>query len=586
MVEFFESIRIPLGRWVADAVDWMIANWSAFFSVVSWIFQSINELLQTILLTPPFWVWLLVFTLLGWWAKGWKLALGTFIGFSIVWGIDQWTNAMQSLSLVLLASAIAVLIGIPLGIWAARSKRASYTLRPILDFLQTMPAFVYLIPFVVLFSVGVVPAIVATILFAIAPAVRFTELGIKQVDKEVVESAYAFGATPRRVLFQVQLPLAKQTIMGGINQVIMLSLSMVVIAGMVGAGGLGADVVTALNRVNMSLGAEAGLSVVILAMFLDRVTGSRSGRHAQSDAAPRSLTDRLVKPIALIASLVLAFGWTIVGTVAGGSSATARDTIRIGVPSGWDEGIVMSSLAKVALEEQGYNVELQDAEVGVIFTGLAEGDFDLLMDGWLPITHADYVEKYGDRIEDLGVWYDNAKLTIAVNSDAPIQSLEELADNADVFNNEIIGIDAGAGLTQVTEDEVIPQYGLEGMDFKISSTATMLGALKGAMDSGDDIVVTLWSPHWAYDAFDIRDLEDPNEALGGAEEVHSFSRDGFSDEFPEIADMIRDLTLTDEQLYSLENYVLNEKEGKNLVGDTQAWLEDNPDVMDLFRVEQ
>lgn len=478
MVEFFESIRIPLGRWVADAVDWMIANWSAFFSVVSWIFQSINELLQTILLTPPFWVWLLVFTLLGWWAKGWKLALGTFIGFSIVWGIDQWTNAMQSLSLVLLASAIAVLIGIPLGIWAARSKRASYTLRPILDFLQTMPAFVYLIPFVVLFSVGVVPAIVATILFAIAPAVRFTELGIKQVDKEVVESAYAFGATPRRVLFQVQLPLAKQTIMGGINQVIMLSLSMVVIAGMVGAGGLGADVVTALNRVNMSLGAEAGLSVVILAMFLDRVTGSRSGRHAQSDAAPRSLTDRLVKPIALIASLVLAFGWTIVGTVAGGSSATARDTIRIGVPSGWDEGIVMSNLAKVALEEQGYNVELQDAEVGVIFTGLAEGDFDLLMDGWLPITHADYVEKYGDRIEDLGVWYDNAKLTIAVNSDAPIQSLEELADNADVFNNEIIGIDAGAGLTQVTEDEVIPQYGLEGMDFKISSTATMLGALK------------------------------------------------------------------------------------------------------------
>ena len=586
MVEFFESIRIPLGRWVADAVDWMIANWSAFFSVVSWIFQSINELLQTILLTPPFWVWLLVFTLLGWWAKGWKLALGTFIGFSIVWGIDQWTNAMQSLSLVLLASAIAVLIGIPLGIWAARSKRASYTLRPILDFLQTMPAFVYLIPFVVLFSVGVVPAIVATILFAIAPAVRFTELGIKQVDKEVVESAYAFGATPRRVLFQVQLPLAKQTIMGGINQVIMLSLSMVVIAGMVGAGGLGADVVTALNRVNMSLGAEAGLSVVILAMFLDRVTGSRSGRHAQSDAAPRSLTDRLVKPIALIASLVLAFGWTIVGTVAGGSSATARDTIRIGVPSGWDEGIVMSNLAKVALEEQGYNVELQDAEVGVIFTGLAEGDFDLLMDGWLPITHADYVEKYGDRIEDLGVWYDNAKLTIAVNSDAPIQSLEELADNADVFNNEIIGIDAGAGLTQVTEDEVIPQYGLEGMDFKISSTATMLGALKGAMDSGDDIVVTLWSPHWAYDAFDIRDLEDPNEALGGAEEVHSFSRDGFSDEFPEIADMIRDLTLTDEQLYSLENYVLNEKEGKNLVGDTQAWLEGNPDVMDLFRVEQ
>lgn len=583
-----DSFRIPLGGWVSSAVDWMIASWSGFFNVISTIFQGINDVLQAILLTPPFWVWILVFTLLGWWAKGWKLALGSFLGFMLIYSMDQWDNAMQSLALVILASAIAVLIGIPLGIWAARSKRVSAVLRPILDFLQTMPAFVYLIPFVVLFSVGVVPAIVATILFAIAPAVRFTELGIKQVDKEVVEAAYAFGATPRRVLFQVQLPLARQTIMGGVNQVIMLSLSMVVIAGMVGAGGLGADVVTALNRVNMSLGAEAGLSVVILAMFLDRVTGSRAGRKAAAGdgagGAGKSVLDRIVKPAALLAALALALGWTAVGAF--GGSAGSDKTIRIGVASGWDEGVVLSNAMKVALEEQGYDVKLQDAEVGVIFTGLAEGDFDLLMDGWLPNTIKDYVDKYGDQIEDFGAWYDKAKLTIAVNKDAPIDSLDELAANADKFNNEIIGIDAGAGLTRVTKNDVIPQYGLEGMDFKISSTATMLGALKGAMQSGDDIVVTLWSPHWAYDEFDIKDLKDPKGALGGAEKCHSFGRGDFTKDNPEVAEMLKHLKVSDEQLYSLENYVLNEKEGKNLVQDTRDWMEEHPDFKKQFKLKE
>ena len=177
---------------------------------------------------------------------------------------------------------VAIILGVPLGILAARHKAVSVFVRPILDFLQTMPAFVYLIPFAMIFSLGVVPGIVATIFFAIAPAVRFTELGIRQVDSSVVEAAYAFGAHPRRVLYQVQLPLALPTIMAGINQVIMLSLSMVVIAGMVGAGGLGADVVQAIQRVNISLGAEAGTATVVLAMYLDRVTGAFGAKRRRN----------------------------------------------------------------------------------------------------------------------------------------------------------------------------------------------------------------------------------------------------------------------------------------------------------------
>ncbi|WP_241698378.1 ABC transporter permease [Flaviflexus huanghaiensis] len=230
----------------------------------------------------PEWTIGALLTLIAFTTKGWRLALGSVIGFAIIYGVDQWTNAMSTFALVLVASIIAVVIGIPIGILAAKNRGVSTAVRPILDFLQTMPAFVYLIPFVVLFGIGVVPGIVATILFSIAPAVRFTELGIKQVDKEVVEAAHAFGAHPSRILGQIELPLARATIMGGVNQVIMLALSMVVIAGMVGAGGLGQDVYTSVTQVNISLGAESGLSVVILAMYLDRVTAAfGTSKHEQ-----------------------------------------------------------------------------------------------------------------------------------------------------------------------------------------------------------------------------------------------------------------------------------------------------------------
>ena len=181
-------------------------------------------------------------------------------------------------------AACAAATPLPLGIWAARDDRVSRVVRPVLDFMQTMPAFVYLIPTVVIFLTGPVPGIVATVIFALAPGVRFTELGIRQVDPEVVEAGHAFGSTPGRILRQIQLPLALPTIMAGVNQVIMLALSMVVIAGMVGADGLGSDVVAALQRVNVALGFEAGLSVVVLAMFLDRVTAALGTRSPVSRA--------------------------------------------------------------------------------------------------------------------------------------------------------------------------------------------------------------------------------------------------------------------------------------------------------------
>ncbi|WP_246260322.1 ABC transporter permease [Cellulomonas taurus] len=266
--------RLPLGEWVDSAVTWITTTFSGLFKVIREALTGAYDGLDTVLSGPPFWLIIIALALIALFAKGWKLAVGTLVGFLVIAGVDQWGNAMDSLALVILASAVALIIAIPLGIWAARNDAVSRTLRPILDFMQTMPAFVYLIPTVVIFRVGVVPGIVATVIFAMAPGVRFTELGLRQVDREVVEAGHAFGSTDGRILRQIQLPLAMPTIMAGVNQVIMLALSMVVISGMVGAGGLGGDVVAALNRVNISLGFEAGLAVVILAMFLDRVTSA------------------------------------------------------------------------------------------------------------------------------------------------------------------------------------------------------------------------------------------------------------------------------------------------------------------------
>lgn len=264
--------RIPLGDWVEVILDWILSVLGGVFTFIRTILVQAYELLLWALTAPEWWMVTLVLAGLGWWLRSWQLALGTVIGFVLIVGVNQWGNAMSTLSLVAIATLIAIIIAIPLGILAAKSQTASKILRPVMDFIQTMPPMVYLIPALVIFRVGVVPGMVATVIFAMAPGVRFTELGIRGVDSEVVEAGKAFGSTPGKILRQIQLPLALPTIMAGVNQVIMLSLSMVVIAGMVGAGGLGGDVVASLNRINAGLGFEAGLAVVILAMYLDRLT--------------------------------------------------------------------------------------------------------------------------------------------------------------------------------------------------------------------------------------------------------------------------------------------------------------------------
>lgn len=287
-----DFIRIPVGAWVDGLVDFVVDNAQEFFLGLRAVFLGMYDAIDVVLSTPPFWVVVLVIGIIGLLARGWWFGGGIALALLLIAAMDQWATAMDTLSLVLVATFIALLLGIPLGIAAAKSNAFSAIVRPVLDFLQTMPGLVYLVPALLLFRVGVAPGIVATIMFAIAPAVRLTELGIRGVDREVVEAGNAFGASSARVLRQIQLPLAMPTIMAGVNQVIMLALSMVVLAGMVGAGGLGGKILEALGRLNVALAVEAGLAVVILAILLDRLTGAFGQRRGLYAALRARLAKR------------------------------------------------------------------------------------------------------------------------------------------------------------------------------------------------------------------------------------------------------------------------------------------------------
>lgn len=268
------DFRIPIGAWVESAVGWMRDNLDWLLGAISFAVRWMVEGLIDLLLTPHFAAVIAIAALIAWLVRSWQLALGTVVSFLLIVGMGLWVPAMQTLALVIVATIVAVLIAVPLGIWSARNDTVRTVLKPVLDFMQTMPAFVYLIPAIVFFSIGVVPGLVATVIFALPPGVRLTELGIRGVDPETVEAGHAFGATPGQILRGIQLPLATPTIMAGVNQVIMLALSMAVIAGMAGADGLGKMVVEAISTVDIAKGVEAGLGVVILAVSLDRVTAA------------------------------------------------------------------------------------------------------------------------------------------------------------------------------------------------------------------------------------------------------------------------------------------------------------------------
>ncbi|MGY0692857.1 ABC transporter permease [Virgibacillus sp. FSP13] len=264
--------KLPLDEWVQSLVDFLTTYLAAFFDTISAVVEFITENSVWLLELVPALVLIVLIALLAWWVVNWKLGLFALIGLGLINNLGYWTETIETISLVVVSVIISMIIGIPIGIWMSQKATVQSVITPILDFMQTMPAFVYLIPAVVFFSLGMVPGVVATIIFSMPPTVRLANLGIRQVDAELIEAANAFGSTTGQRLTKVQIPLAMPTIMAGINQTIMLSLSMVVIASMVGAPGLGTVVYRAVTQVAIGPGFEGGLSLVILAILFDRIT--------------------------------------------------------------------------------------------------------------------------------------------------------------------------------------------------------------------------------------------------------------------------------------------------------------------------
>ncbi|MBO0594080.1 glycine betaine ABC transporter substrate-binding protein [Nesterenkonia sp. E16_7] len=267
-----------------------------------------------------------------------------------------------------------------------------------------------------------------------------------------------------------------------------------------------------------------------------------------------------------------------------GDAAESSGTITLGIIPSWTDGLSMAYLWQAILEDEGYEVEIEEInDAAPLYTGVAQGDLDVYPSAWPEVTHAEYMEEYGDDLEDLGAYYEGAVLTLAVPAYTEIDSIEELPENAEDFNGQVIGIEPGSGHMGVTANDVFPAYELDA-DFELveSSTAAMLTELGSAIDAEEDIVVTLWRPFYAYGDFDLKDLEDPEGALGEPETLNFIANSEFSGEFPDVAEWMGNFTLSDEEYAELEDMMVNEYADNEEEG-AAAWMEDNAELIDSLK---
>lgn len=281
MISPSDFMSIPFDDWINSLVrDWLVPNFRPFFRSLQWPVTQVLNSLSAFLQATPMLVFTAVLSLVAWRTAGRGVAIFTILALCFIDLIGLWPETMITLSMVITSVFFCVLIGVPLGILAARSTLFQAILRPVLDIMQTIPSFVYLVPIVMLFGVGMVPGIIATIIFALPPIIRLTNLGIRNVRHDLVEAATAFGATSWQMLVEVQFPLALRTIMAGLNQTLMLALSMVVIAALIGAGGLGLTVFTGLGRLDVGNATAGGVGIVLLAIILDRISQALGEKRA------------------------------------------------------------------------------------------------------------------------------------------------------------------------------------------------------------------------------------------------------------------------------------------------------------------
>ncbi|MGO1591809.1 MAG: glycine betaine ABC transporter substrate-binding protein [Ancrocorticia sp.] len=282
---------------------------------------------------------------------------------------------------------------------------------------------------------------------------------------------------------------------------------------------------------------------------------------------------------ALLPVIALALGACSSGEAADNEENGDKKEITIAAVEGWDDTVASSELWKAVLNEKGYDAEVEYVNVTTAFAGVAEGEYDLYLGSWLPTTHADYYENYGDQMENLGAWNDEAVNTVAVAADSPIDTIPELLEHADEFDNRIVGIEPGAGLTLMMEEEVIPTYGLESMEFVTSSSAAMLAELDTALANDENIAVTLWQPHWAYGTYDLKNLEDPEGALGEPEEITALASQDLREEAPQLVGWIENFEMDMDMFGELQAAMFAE-DATDYEPGLNEWIDENRDWVD------
>lgn len=532
-METILQTKLPVAQLVEQLTEWLTKTFSGLFDIMQVVGSFLMDwMTKTLLFIHPLLFIVLVTAGVFFLAKKkWPLPTFTLLGLLFIYNQGLWKQLMNTFTLVLVASLISVLIGIPLGIWMAKNATVRQIVNPILDFMQTMPAFVYLIPAVAFFGIGMVPGVFASVIFALPPTVRFTNLAIRDIPTELIEASDAFGSTGKQKLFKVELPLAKNTIMAGVNQTMMLALSMVVTGSMIGAPGLGREVLSALQHADVGSGFVSGLALVILAIVLDRMTQLFNSKPQEKAKAGK--TNKWIGLAALAVFLIAALGRGIMAMTSG--MADKGETVNIAYVQ-WDSEVASTHVIAEVLKNEGYHVTLTPLDNAVMWQTVANGNADFSTSAWLPVTHGQQYQKYKSKLDDLGPNLKGTKLGLAVPKYmTDVNSIEDLSKQAD---QKITGIEPGAGIMAAAQKTLKEYHNLSSWELVAASTGAMTTSLDQAIKKKDPIVVTAWSPHWMFAKYDLKYLKDPKETFGSTENINTIARKGLKKDLPNVYKII------------------------------------------------
>ena len=514
----FQFYTIPLDRWITTSINFLVDNFRPLFQAVrlpiSWTLEGIEWIFVSI---PPL-IFLVIIVLIAWQLAGRAVAIYSLIALTFIGFLGAWEQAMISLSLIMTAVVFCMVVGIPLGIVNAKNNRVEQYLRPFLDAMQTLPSFVYLVPVVMLFGIGKVPGVIATIIFAIAPLIRLTNLGLRQVSEEVVEAAIAFGSTPLQMLWEVEIPLAMPTILAGMNQAILMALSMSVVTSMIAVPGLGDMVLQGVNRLDVGLAAVGGLGIVLLAIMLDRITLAVGKADSQVSWQERG-------PLGFIFSdsrfRLRRFASILLLTVVSIGLITYQQSILWDIPSGEGVkirpssenstyGIFLVEVINLGLEKLDYEVEpLKQVTIPIGHISVANGDLDFYGTHWEKGQNKFFIESGGeDKLERIGVTIDNALQGYQIDKKTAdeynITSLEQLKDPkiAQLFDSDgdglanLTGCNAGWGCELAIEHQ-LDAYGLrDTVEHERGQYDILVVDTVARLQQGKPVLYYAYTPYW------------------------------------------------------------------------------------------